>query len=57
MANLSYPFLRDPEGGDRVLECAVAAGCTCIVAHNIKDFRRTEQLGVRAVTPAGFLQI
>ena len=40
-----------------VLECAVAAGCAYIVTHNIKDFRRTEQLGVRAVTPAEFLQI
>ena len=50
------PFLRDPDD-DMVLECAVAAGCTYIVTHNIKDFRRTEQLGVRAVTPAQFLQI
>ncbi|MDB5868432.1 MAG: putative toxin-antitoxin system toxin component, family [Polaromonas sp.] len=50
------PFLRDPDD-DMVLECAVAAGCTYIVTHHIKDFRRTEQLGVRAVTPAEFLQI
>ena len=50
------PFLRDPDD-DMVLECAVAAGCAYIVTHNIKDFRRTEQLGVRAVTAAGFLQI
>ena len=50
------PFLRDPDD-DMVLECAVAAGCTYIVTHNIKDFRRTEKLGVRAVTPAEFLQI
>ena len=40
-----------------VLECAVAAGCRYIVTHNVKDFRRTEQLGVRAVTPREFLQI
>jgi hypothetical protein len=39
-----------------VLECAVAAGCTHIVTHNIKDFRRTEQLGVTAITPGQFLQ-
>lgn len=50
------PFLRDPDD-DMVLECAVAAGCTYIVTHNIKDFRRTEQLGVTAVTPGQFLQI
>ena len=50
------PFLRDPDN-DMVLECAVAAGCTYIVTHNIKDFRRSEQLGVKAVTPARFLQI
>ena len=50
------PFLRDPDD-DMVLECAVAAGCAYIVTHTIKDFRRSEQLGVRAVTPAGFLQI
>ena len=50
------PFLRDPDD-DMVLECAVAAGCTYIVTHNIKDFRRTEQLGVKAVTPGQFLQI
>ena len=50
------PFLRDPDD-DMVLECAVAAGCKYIVTHNIKDFRRTEQLGIRAVTPGQFLQI
>ena len=50
------PFLRDPDD-DMVLECAVASGCTYIVTHNTKDFRRTEQLGVQAVTPAQFLQI
>lgn len=40
-----------------VLEFAVAAGCVYIGMHNMKDFRRIEQLGVRAVTPAQFLQI
>lgn len=28
-----------------------------IVMHNIKDFRRSEQLGVKAVTPARLLQM
>jgi putative PIN family toxin of toxin-antitoxin system len=50
------PFLKDPDD-DMVLECAVAAGCTYIVTHNIKDFRRSEQLGVKAVTPGAFLQL
>lgn len=50
------PFLRDPDD-DMVLECAVAAGCRYIVTHNVKDFRRTEQLGVQAVTPAQFLHL
>lgn len=50
------PFLRDPDD-DMVLECAVAAGCAYIVTHNVRDFRRTEQLGVRAMTPAEFLHI
>ncbi len=49
------PFLRDPDD-DMVLECAVAAGCDYIVTHNVKDFR-CEELGVKAVTPAEFLQI
>ena len=50
------PFLRDPDD-DTVLENAVAAGCSYIVTHNIKDFRCTEQLGMTAVTPGKFLQI
>jgi len=49
------PFLKDPDD-DMVLECAVAAGCSYIVTHNVKDFRRSAQLGVQAVTPAEFLQ-
>lgn len=50
------PFLRDPDD-DMLLECAVAAGCEYIVTHNVKDFRRTAELGVQAVTPIEFLQI
>ena len=49
------PFLRDPDD-DMVLECAVAAGCRYIVTHNIRDFRRSEDLKVRAITPGDFLQ-
>ena len=48
------PFLRDPND-DMVLECAVASGSAFVITHNIKDFRGTEALGVRAVTPKEFL--
>lgn len=50
------PFLKDPDD-DMVLECAVAAGCSYIVTDNIKDFRRSEQLGVKALTPGEFLKL
>jgi putative PIN family toxin of toxin-antitoxin system len=48
------PFLRDPDD-DMLLECAVASGCEFIVTHNVRDFRRVEELNVRAITPADFL--
>jgi hypothetical protein len=35
----------------------VAAGCQYIVTHNVKDFRRSEQLGVTAITPGDFLNL
>jgi predicted nucleic acid-binding protein len=50
------PFLRDPDD-DMVLERAVASGSRYIVTHNVKDFRNAVGLGVKAVTPADFLQI
>jgi predicted nucleic acid-binding protein len=50
------PFLRDPDD-DMVLECAVASGCEYIVTHNIRDFRRADELKVRAITPADFLTL
>jgi predicted nucleic acid-binding protein len=49
------PFLRDPDD-DMVLECAVASGSRFIVTHNVKDFRRARELGIRGLTPADFLQ-
>jgi putative PIN family toxin of toxin-antitoxin system len=49
------PFLRDPND-DLVLELAVSARCDAIVAHNIRDFRGAETLGVRVIAPGGFLQ-
>lgn len=50
------PFLRDPDD-DMVLECAVASSSPFIVTHNIKDFRRTSELKVEAITPADFLNL
>lgn len=50
------PFLRDPDD-DMVLECAVASGSEYIVTHNVKDFKRSEELRVQAITPANFLTL
>lgn len=50
------PFLRDPDD-DMVVECAVSSNCEFIVTHNIKDFRRVEELKVQAITPGDFLRL
>jgi len=50
------PFLSDPND-DTVVECAVASGSQFIVTHNIKDFRRVEELKLQAVKPADFLNL
>jgi len=50
------PFLSDPDD-DMVVECAVASGSQFIVTHNIKDFRRAEELKVQAIKPADFLNL
>ena len=50
------PFSRDPDD-DMVVECAVSSGSEFIVTHNVKDFRRVEELKVRAITPADFLRL
>ncbi len=50
------PALPDPDD-DFVLELAVAAGCRYIVTHNLRDFRGTENWGITAVTPGGFLKL
>lgn len=50
------PFLHDPND-DMVLECAVASGSSYIVTHNVKDFRRAQELKVQAITPADFLTL
>jgi len=48
------PFLPDPDD-DLVLELAVAASATFVITHNISDFRGSESMGVRAITPATML--
>ncbi len=50
------PFLPDPEV-DLVLELAVAASAAFVITHNISDFRGSESMGVRAITPATTLDI
>ena len=50
------PFSRDPDD-DMILECAVSSGSEYIVTHNVKDFRRVEELQVRVITPAGLLNL
>lgn len=50
------PFLRDPDD-DMVLEGAVASGCQFIITHNVKDFKRSHELNVSAITSAEFLTL
>jgi predicted nucleic acid-binding protein len=50
------PFLPDGDD-DMVLELAFAAGCRYIVIHNVKDFHRSEQLGIKIMTPREFLNL
>ena len=47
------PCLKDADD-DIVLELAVAARCSHIVTHNIKDFRGSESFGILAITPRDF---
>jgi len=50
------PFLRDPND-DLLMELAFAANCQYIITHNIRDFRRSEELGVLAITPGKFINL
>lgn len=50
------PCLKDADD-DMVLELAVAAGCSHILTHNIKDFRGSEPFGITAITPGDFLRL
>ena len=48
------PALRDPTD-EFVLELAVAAGCSAIVTHNIRDFEGAKTFSVEILTPAEFI--
>lgn len=50
------PFLRDADD-DMVLECAVASGSSYVVTHNVRDFRKITQFGIRPLTPSEFLHL
>jgi predicted nucleic acid-binding protein len=49
------PYLPDPKD-DMVLELAVTAGCDSVITYNHRDFAGIEKFGIRAITPAEFLQ-
>lgn len=48
------PGLTDP-GDDLVLELAVAGNCQYIVTHNVRDFLRVEEWGLKAIKPSQLL--
>jgi putative PIN family toxin of toxin-antitoxin system len=50
------PFLPDPDD-DLVLELAVAASSPFVITHNTGDFRGSNSVGVRAITPATALNL
>lgn len=47
--------LSDPKD-DHILELAVASGISTIVTHNLKDFAKAVEFGVRAITPKQLLE-
>ncbi|HEV3058659.1 MAG TPA: PIN domain-containing protein [Vicinamibacterales bacterium] len=48
------PALRDPKD-EFVLELAVAAECSAIVTHNVRDFEGAKIFGIEILTPAEFI--
>lgn len=49
------PCLSDPKD-DHILELAVASVTSTIVTHNIRDFMRAAEFGIRAITPRQLLE-
>lgn len=50
------PCLKDADD-DMILELAVAARCSHILTHNLKDFRGAESFGIVAITPGDFYRL
>ena len=50
------PQLKDPSD-DMVLELAVTANCNYILTYNVKDFKGSDNFGIRAITPKAFLEM
>lgn len=49
------PFLKDIDN-DMVLEAAVAGQCSCIITHNVRDFKGIDLFDLTALTPGQFLK-
>ena len=49
------PCLSDPKD-DHILELAVASQTSIIITHNVRDFKKAMDFGVRAVTPSQLLE-
>ena len=49
------PCLSDPKD-DHILELAVASETSLIVTHNIKDFKKATEFGIRIITPSQLLE-
>ena len=50
------PYLSDPKD-DMILELAVSSSSGIIVTYNRKDFKGSEKLGIKVLTPGEFLKI
>lgn len=50
------PLLPDPKD-DMLLELAVAARCSAIVTHNLRDFAGAQSFGISILSPGAFLRI
>jgi putative PIN family toxin of toxin-antitoxin system len=49
------PKLSDPKD-DHILELAIASGIATIVTHNLKDFAKAKEFGIRVITPRQLLE-
>lgn len=49
------PQLSDPKD-DHILELAIASSTSTIVTHNIRDFKKAESFGIKAITPQQLLE-